>query len=284
MLNLQNYFKNDSTTLIIGIICIFLIGIPDYLVGHKISLALFYIFPILYNTWFTKYQYGNILALLSAFVASFTTYMVCTESQKNVTFIINFILYYGIFSIIVYLVHKVKILLQNEHILSRTDPTTELLNVRAFTEKFIEIDNLSSRLKLQYCIIYIDIDNFKLINDNFSHQEGDRILTLFAKTLKNNVRKTDIVARIGGDEFCLLLPSTTLSQVKILLTNLINKVKTDVITLDNNAVLCSIGCLCVHHTNNNIHVEHILKEVDQLMYTIKNSTKNNIAYKEVNYI
>lgn len=84
---------------------------------------------------------------------------------------------------------------------AQTDSLTKLLNKRGFEEKLHTFDSLQGDI----CLIYLDLDKFKPINDTFGHHVGDAVLTHFADTLKQSVRENDIAARLGGDEFAVLV-------------------------------------------------------------------------------
>lgn len=92
--------------------------------------------------------------------------------------------------------------------LAMYDDLTMLLNRRGFIDRTTESLKLCKRYNVSTSLIYIDLDNFKEINDNLGHREGDKALKIFANTIRESFRDTDICARIGGDEFVLLLHNT----------------------------------------------------------------------------
>src|SRR5574341_106896 len=97
-------------------------------------------------------------------------------------------------------------------LLSNTDPLTGLLNRRRFGERMGEAMKRGRRSGHALCVICLDIDRLKAINDRCGHKEGDQALLAVCRVLLDNVRAIDVVARIGGDEFAVLLPETSAAQ------------------------------------------------------------------------
>lgn len=94
------------------------------------------------------------------------------------------------------------------------DQKTQIYNYNFFNTVFdIELEK-TNRGETNLCLIMMDLDSFKQINEENGHIKGDEILYEFAQTLQKEIRKSDILARFGGDEFVLLLPKTTISQAK----------------------------------------------------------------------
>ncbi len=95
-------------------------------------------------------------------------------------------------------------------LLATTDPLTGLCNRRAFIERLHKEQRLSLRLGHESALMMIDFDHFKLINDRYGHQAGDEVLQHFARLASDCLRETDLLGRLGGEEFALLLPGTDL--------------------------------------------------------------------------
>jgi len=93
--------------------------------------------------------------------------------------------------------------------ISETDPLSGLVNRRGFEQMASQQIEQMGEKKVPLSLIVCDIDHFKKVNDNFGHDVGDQIIKEFGKIIKNSCRRTDIVARIGGEEFCILLPVAT---------------------------------------------------------------------------
>ena len=103
--------------------------------------------------------------------------------------------------------------LRNE---ATTDSLTRLLNRRGFDSAISECISSAARTGKPLCLAVCDIDNFKSFNDLHDHLVGDQVIKFIAKTLMNNVREGDIASRFGGEEFALLLPSTSVEEARIL--------------------------------------------------------------------
>ncbi|HTC77354.1 MAG TPA: diguanylate cyclase, partial [Terriglobales bacterium] len=95
--------------------------------------------------------------------------------------------------------------------LSRSDPLTGLPNRRAFYEVALAEADRARRYRHPLSLAYLDVDNFKQVNDDYGHDAGDELLVRVAEVLRRNLRNNDIVARLGGDEFAMLLPETPAS-------------------------------------------------------------------------
>jgi diguanylate cyclase len=95
---------------------------------------------------------------------------------------------------------------------SRHDCLTQLPNRRAFEERVVELFGRHKRYQEDFVMVIFDVDRFKSFNDNYGHAAGDAVLAAIAKVISERRRSTDFVARIGGEEFAILLTHTTLTQ------------------------------------------------------------------------
>ncbi|SOD92088.1 diguanylate cyclase domain-containing protein [Caenispirillum bisanense] len=168
----------------------------------------------------------------------------------------------------------------HEHILrmSRTDALTGLFNRRAFFE---EVDRRFRRLERDRspaALIYLDLDNFKLVNDLRGHQTGDRVLHLLRDTLLGNTRPTDLVARLGGDEFAVWLEGATVEIAEAKARRLIEAAQTlrQWSGRDDRPLSLSLG-VAVHDPARPETLAEMLARADEAMYSAKHTGKN--AYR-----
>ena len=260
---------------VIGVSLVMLLGAIDHLTGYEISFSIFYLLPVAFVSWFDKRSHAVIVSILSAATwlwADITSGHIYAQPAIPVW---NSIMRLGFFLMATFSLSAMKELLEKEQTFARNDFLTGVANSRAFNEiAKIEIDR-SVRFSRPFTIAYIDIDNFKQVNDTLGHSQGDKLLQSVAKTLIANTRSIDIVSRLGGDEFAILFPESNEENAK----TAINKVQKELlssVTNDKWPVTFSIGVVTCYKSCN---LDELIKEADNLMYTVKASGKNGIEYK-----
>ena len=155
-----------------------------------------------------------------------------------------------------------------------TDTLTSLPN-RFSLIQHIE-QTLSSENKKMFCVIFLDIDYFKGINDNFGHEIGDEILKQFSNKISDSIFPGDILSRFGGDEFVVLLKNVnTLEQAKSTISEISKSLDTS-FTIDNNEIYVSssIGVSIYSPDSGIVNYKKLLKQADSAMYTAKESGRN----------
>jgi diguanylate cyclase (GGDEF)-like protein len=162
--------------------------------------------------------------------------------------------------------------------LSNYDTLTGISNRRHFKELFHKQISLSNRDKKDIAIIFFDIDNFKLINDNLGHNIGDEILKSIAKILSINIRESDFVARWGGEEFVITLIDSSIENSLIIAEKLRLLIEKDLglQKLANSKVTGSFGLSMFIDTDTQ---DEIIARADNAMYESKENGKNKITVK-----
>ncbi len=156
------------------------------------------------------------------------------------------------------------------HELSIKDSLTDSYNRRYFQERLEEEIERTKRNNTPFSLIMLDIDDFKVINDTYGHIVGDRVLIEIVNLVKNRIRKTDFIARWGGEEFMILLTNTNLQYAEKLAFELKNGIcRLDIPEID--FVTASFGVTSYHQSDT---VNSITKRVDELMYAAKAAGKN----------
>jgi diguanylate cyclase (GGDEF)-like protein len=161
--------------------------------------------------------------------------------------------------------------LDRERALSRTDGLTGLLNGRGFYESAAVELARSSRYRHPLTIAYLDLDDFKQVNDRFGHARGDALLVAVARAMRRACRSTDLVARLGGDEFVVLFPETDRDAAEAALVKVRSRVR-DVTGQDGQGVTMSVGS--VSFASPPAEVESLVHEADRTMYAAKGGGKD----------
>lgn len=270
-------FKKQHILILSTFIILFL-AFLDYATGLEFGFSIFYLGPILLATWFHSKKAGIFVSILSA------GFWFVTDSFPEMRYsnwffpIWNTFLRLGFFLFASILLNKLKIAFEKEKQLSKEDSLTGLLNTRAFyisAEKEIQ---RNKRYHHPLSLCYIDLDNFKSVNDKLGHLVGNLVLKSVANEIKHNIRSQDICGRMGGDEFVVLLPETDDESIKSA-ANKLNSTLLEAMKRENWGVTFSIGAATFTKTPDK--VDDLIKIGDDLMYKAKSTGKNRIIFHRI---
>jgi diguanylate cyclase (GGDEF)-like protein/PAS domain S-box-containing protein len=166
------------------------------------------------------------------------------------------------------------------HRLAHYDATTELPNRVLLQDRLLHAINNAARVNGRLALLFLDLDGFKLINDTYGHAAGDEVLRLVGVRLMSRLRKADVVARIGGDEFAVVLGSISQESDVQMICDQLLQVITEPYELDGqeNRITTSIGIAIF--PDDGTDVQTLLKHADSAMYQAKESGKNRYAFYE----
>lgn len=157
--------------------------------------------------------------------------------------------------------------------LATRDPLTGCLNRRSFFETFEKLWGGASRYQHPLSCYMVDVDHFKLVNDNHGHSVGDEVLRRVAETILETARNADIVCRYGGEEFCVLLPHTEIGQAVLAAERLRRAIEQ--LEFDNLSITASVGVSSFDQGATD--PQGLLDQADQCLYVAKRCGRNQVT-------
>jgi diguanylate cyclase (GGDEF)-like protein len=188
----------------------------------------------------------------------------------------NFVISLPLYVLVADLLQRLRVLLERERETALTDPLTRLGNRRFFLDVARVELNRTLRYSRALAVGYLDVDYFKEVNDRMGHAAGDDLLRLIATELVVVLRTSDIVARIGGDEFAVLLPETPADGAAVALAKMSEHLTT-IVQSAGYPVSFSIGA--VTYEGGAVTLDGLLAEADRLMYEVKNHGKGSLRVR-----
>ena len=263
-----------------AVIIVLVLWIIDFISPPDLSFVVFYLFPVFLVAWFAEKEAGMVIALLSG-IAWYTGDVVTTEhTSHSFSPIWNLITKVGFFLIVNFTVFSLRTSLEREREMARTDYLTRVANSRYFTEIASNEIKRAGRYLHPFTVAYLDIDDFKSVNDRWGHSTGDQLLALVADTIRNNIRVTDSIARLGGDEFVLLLPETGYDAASVVIQKVHQSLQA-AMGRKGWPVTFSIGVVTFRTPPDS--VDGMIRVADAFMYSVKHSGKNRIKHREIEY-
>jgi diguanylate cyclase (GGDEF)-like protein len=159
--------------------------------------------------------------------------------------------------------------------LSSTDPLTGALNSRAFLRDSRSVLDHAERLGRPTSLAFFDVDDFKIVNDQIGHAAGDELLRIIVSVMRARVRASDLVVRMGGDEFAVLLPDTDVTAAHDVVGRLCQAL-VETTRRGGWIVGFSVGLVTYREATS---IEEMLKDADNLMYVSKRRGKNCVVHE-----
>lgn len=232
--------------------------------------------PVLLASWYGSRKTGTTMALLTAIVLLATNYSLGFYEINNISVAYDILVNLFVYLFISTILTKFKRVYGVEKDAADTDTLTGANSSRKFYSELANEIVRSRRYRHIFSIAYIDVDNFKIINDKLGHPIGDELLIRVSECLLQSLRATDVVARLGGDEFVCLLPETGQDEAKTALLKAEKALKRSMEKYGWD-VSFSVGVVTFETLPDD--VGQAVKLADDLMYQVKTGNKNDIAYR-----
>jgi diguanylate cyclase (GGDEF)-like protein len=266
--------QSRAVQISLGSILLLLVGAGALFASSSLlEFSVFFIIPVAYFAWFIHRKAGTIASAVSAAVTLWAnTASPLHISHPRVAYW-NALIWFAFFVSITFIVAALKSLHDRERQLSRVDSLTGIGNRLAFYEFATAERNRAGRNNQPITLAYLDLDGFKEINDTLGHQTGDKVLVNVARTLQMSVRQTDMVARMGGDEFALILPDTNQPTASTVLGKVLALLERAMLQ-KGWRITFSVGA--VTFLAPPVSVQEMIAGADQVMFSVKNSGKNRL--------
>ena len=259
----------------VSLLLVSVVGVADFRSGQDISLSIFYLIPALAAA--TQSRRLGLLVAATAAVAGLLADVAgrSTPYSSPAVPVWNSTVRLIVLVVCVTLVDALLRSARHERQLARRDHLTGLQNARAFYDSATAEVRSLDRTKRPLTLAYIDIDRFKSVNDRLGHTAGDAVLVETARILLSTTREIDTVARIGGDEFTLLLPETDRAEAEIALGRVHRRLVEAAVA---NCWDVGYSAGAVTFPSPPTSIEAMVAEADRLMYDVKQSENGTIRY------
>jgi len=263
----------------LGLILLVLVGTGGlFATSSLLEFSVFFIIPVAYFTWFIHRKAGTLASVVSAVVTLWANIGSPLHVGHPAVAYWNALIWLGFFISITFIVAALKSLHDRERQLSRVDSLTGIANRLGFYEYANGERKRAGRSQQPITLAYLDLDGFKEINDTLGHETGDKVLVSVARTMQMSVRQTDMVGRMGGDEFALILPDTSKAAANTVLQKVSRMLERG---MQQNGWRITFSIGAVTFLAPPVSVQEMIAGAgaDQVMFAVKNSGKNRLQHE-----
>jgi diguanylate cyclase (GGDEF)-like protein len=262
----------------VGFLLVLAIGGLDSITSYDISVSALYLIPIILVAWFERGLPAAIISIFSAITWALSD-LASGHAYSHITVPIwNAIMVLGMFLVVAYSITAIKKLLIKEREHAHTDDLTGVENIRFFYEEARTEIGRSASHKLPLTLAYIDIDNLRYINDTLGHIAGDYLLHEAAQTMRSTLRPTDMISRLGGSKFAILMRETNNEST----TAIIHKVQERLVDMaKKNRWPVTFHTGVVTCDGPTYTIDELIKVAEDLTNADKESGKNIVKYKNL---
>jgi diguanylate cyclase (GGDEF)-like protein len=245
--------------------------------GSGVMLIDFFFLPIIGVGWFARAaKYGYIVAVAASAAGAVLAVYAETHASWQ-TACLTSLARLGLYGIVLTLLGMMRAERATHQRAASTDRTTGAANAHAFRERATAAVARAQHSGDELSLAYVDLDDFKRVNDRFGHAEGDRVLLEISHVMRTSVRGSDTVGRVGGDEFAVLMPETGAQAARAVVERLRKELRR-VRARDGRPVSCSVGLVTFDRPPGSL--TELIGAGDALMYRAKHAGKNRVEQAE----
>ncbi len=261
-----------------GALGVLAVGGLRWLSGPDVAFSALFLIPVAGVSWFVSRSAGIGLSVFSSVLWLSLDLGTLEHYHSWLVPVANELLRLGVFSLVAVVVAELRRAMLQVREMAMRDPLTGVANRRAFMEKAEEILALSRRQGFPLGVVFLDADGFKQVNDSRGHREGDRLLQVAAAAVVGAVRESDVVARMGGDEFVVLLPDTDRTGAETIAGRLSEDLDA-ALAETGFRIRFSVGVAAFHEPG--ARVDDLLRHADALMYRAKRAGGGRVVVETV---
>ena len=261
---------------VVVVACVAAFTIADWLSGAEVATSLGYMLPVSIAAWSLGRVPAAITATSCAMLWLGVDIKVQGSALDTTNELINLTVLFVALMLFGQLLAALRDRLDQEHRLAHTDSLTAIHNRRAFRSAAEREIERCRRYGQPFTVAYLDLDNFKSVNDRFGHARGDDLLRQVAQTLRRGLRRLDMAARLGGDEFAVLMPGTDELGATIALGRLVRSLR-QLRPARALGVGFSVGSLTVLEPPET--VDALVARADRLMYEVKHGSRGSVRHE-----
>jgi diguanylate cyclase (GGDEF)-like protein len=254
-----------------------LLALADYATAVEVSVSIFYLIPVMIVAWRSSMRAAILMCLVSSLAWEAISILDGARYAAVWIYLWNSGARFGFYLVTSILLQRLRATQEKLLILSSVDALTGVKNRRAFLESLETEIARHRRSGEPLSVAFVDMDNFKQVNDTLGHQKGDQALQAVADALRAHLRKSDVIGRIGGDEFAILMPETNgdgaLHALSTARSRMLEGMSRTAMPVTFSAGIVTGMCPA--------NADQILHLADALMYEVKRTGRNDIRQRDL---